>query len=138
MTLIPLTLHRPEWHHKALCRAYPPDWWHPTQGNANGPTARRARNICNTYCPVREKCLNWAIEHGEEGIWGGLNAPQRRELAATAPADTAPKQVCRNGHLLVGTNVYVRPSNGRVQCRQCHREQSARWARENRERQAVS
>ncbi len=77
MTLIPLTLHRPEWHHKALCRGYDPEMWHPTQGKAHGPAARRARAICG-YCPVQPDCLEWAVTHAESGIWGGHTD---RELA---------------------------------------------------------
>ena len=31
-------------------------------------------------CPVRPKCLDWAIEHDEpEGVWGGMTAKERKE-----------------------------------------------------------
>lgn len=37
-----------------------------------------ARTVCAT-CPVRLKCLAWALEAGERfGIWGGLDPYERR------------------------------------------------------------
>ena len=39
-----------------------------------------AKLICST-CPVREKCLAWAIATRQtDGIWGGLTAQERRRL----------------------------------------------------------
>ena len=40
----------------------------------------QARAICGR-CPVRDVCLDYAIDVGEtHGIWGGLNELQRRRL----------------------------------------------------------
>lgn len=40
----------------------------------------QARAIC-ARCPVRSRCLDYALEVGEtHGIWGGLNELQRRRL----------------------------------------------------------
>ena len=41
--------------------------------------AERAANLC-AGCPVTDACLDYAIEHGMEGIWGGTVEPQRRAL----------------------------------------------------------
>jgi hypothetical protein len=39
-----------------------------------------AKRICHS-CPVMDRCLNWAIEHGQDaGVWGGLDEQQRRRL----------------------------------------------------------
>lgn len=39
-----------------------------------------AKSICRD-CDARELCLAWALESGEEnGVWGGLNAKERRTL----------------------------------------------------------
>lgn len=39
-----------------------------------------ARALCGR-CPVREECLRYALESGEQhGIWGGLNELQRSHL----------------------------------------------------------
>jgi hypothetical protein len=31
-------------------------------------------------CPIRVECLQWAIDHEEFGVWGGLTETQRRSL----------------------------------------------------------
>lgn len=38
-----------------------------------------AEAYCN-ICPVRADCLAWALEHHEEGVWGGTTTYQRRQL----------------------------------------------------------
>ena len=39
-----------------------------------------AKLVCAS-CPVREKCLDYAIRNYEMyGIWGGHTAPERRDL----------------------------------------------------------
>lgn len=32
------------------------------------------------WCPARERCLGWALEREEWGIWGGTTEEQRRQL----------------------------------------------------------
>ena len=49
--------------------------WHPQRGS-DGATAKA---ICRV-CPVRLKCLEWAIEHHEFGIWGGTSERERRAI----------------------------------------------------------
>lgn len=29
-------------------------------------------------CPVQQPCLDYAVEHGEFGVWGGMSERQRR------------------------------------------------------------
>jgi hypothetical protein len=31
-------------------------------------------------CPIRKKCLNWALLHGEAGIWGGTTENGRKRI----------------------------------------------------------
>jgi WhiB family redox-sensing transcriptional regulator len=31
-------------------------------------------------CPVRYACLQWALDHHEHGVWGGMTERQRRQL----------------------------------------------------------
>jgi Transcription factor WhiB len=39
-----------------------------------------AKAIC-ALCPVREECLQWAMDTAQDtGIWGGLTEEERREL----------------------------------------------------------
>lgn len=44
-----------------------------------------ARACCNgtdgqPVCPVKARCLAWALEVNERGTWGGLSEKQRRQL----------------------------------------------------------
>lgn len=86
------------WQADAACRApgIDPDWFFPPtlQGVFTGA---RAVEICNT-CPVREACLDHAIEQGERyGIWGGMSerhrineARRRRKAARHAELTSVP------------------------------------------------
>lgn len=43
----------------------------------------RAKDICNT-CPVRQPCLDYAIQIREpHGIWGGMNENERKQILAS-------------------------------------------------------
>lgn len=44
-----------------------------------GRPSNKSKRIC-AGCPVRAACLAWAIENGEEGIWGGLTERERQRL----------------------------------------------------------
>lgn len=59
--------------------AYDRDLWFPEMGDAQG--AQRAKDICNTECPVRDLCRDYAVNFPVvlTGVWGGLS---RRELRA--------------------------------------------------------
>ncbi|GAB3863229.1 WhiB family transcriptional regulator [Nocardioides maradonensis] len=35
---------------------------------------------CCKACPVREQCLQFALENDEEGYWGGMSETARRRL----------------------------------------------------------
>jgi WhiB family redox-sensing transcriptional regulator len=39
------------------------------------------KDMCNTICPIRNQCLEFAIKHNERhGIWGGMSYTERRAL----------------------------------------------------------
>ena len=44
-----------------------------------GRTAAMTKRTC-MGCPVREQCLQFALDNDEEGLWGGLSERERREL----------------------------------------------------------
>ena len=47
---------------------------------ARGDSTAEAKAIC-ARCPVRNECLEYALEHHEKfGIWGGLSERERRRL----------------------------------------------------------
>lgn len=71
---------------RAACRNHPePDAFFPSWDT--GRPSNRARqmalaevgNIC-ALCPERIKCLKWAIENNEEGVWGGTTDEDRRRI----------------------------------------------------------
>lgn len=82
-----LSLNRPMWHDEARCRSdsFDPDDFFLEGKYPNGSVryrdARdRAKSIC-AMCPVRQECLEWALEADvRSGIWGGMTANERRRL----------------------------------------------------------
>ncbi len=52
----------------------------PGPDSKRDPQVERAKAIC-AVCPVRQDCLQRALDGGEDyGIWGGLTATERRAL----------------------------------------------------------
>lgn len=68
-----------EWLEDAACLSHPdPDLWFATRSDP--VAAREAKEVCMT-CPVRAKCLNYALTHDEpHGIWGGVDEDRRERL----------------------------------------------------------
>lgn len=70
-----------DWRHNAACRDVDPELFFPI-GNT-GPALlqiEEAKSVCRR-CPVREPCLHWAIESGQDaGVWGGTSEDERRAL----------------------------------------------------------
>ncbi|EIE97827.1 WhiB family transcriptional regulator [Saccharomonospora glauca] len=70
-----------EWWHSAACRDEDPELFFPISDM--GPGAQqtaRAKAVC-ARCPVRDACLNHALENGlDHGIFGGLTEHERRAL----------------------------------------------------------
>jgi WhiB family transcriptional regulator, redox-sensing transcriptional regulator len=68
----------PAWMTQAACKNHPEVTWFPKRGGGRGAQAKR---IC-AGCPVRYKCLRWALEWGPElqGIWGGRGAEARGKM----------------------------------------------------------
>jgi hypothetical protein len=49
-----------------------------------GPAIDRAKRICDG-CPVRARCLDWALSHGAAfGIWGGRTEAERQAMGAAS------------------------------------------------------
>lgn len=69
------------WQSKGACRNEDPELFFPI-GNT-GPAimqTEEAKQVCRR-CDVREQCLAWALEHGQDyGVWGGLSEDERRAL----------------------------------------------------------
>lgn len=65
------------WMKEAACIDTPTKMFFPGRGrNRTLP----AKQVC-AGCPVRQECLDYAIEHRiHYGVWGGLAEDERREL----------------------------------------------------------
>ncbi len=69
------------WRARAACRGQDPELFFPigTSGPAQIQIAE-AKAVC-ARCPVREACLRFALDTGQEyGIWGGLTEDERQRL----------------------------------------------------------
>lgn len=64
------------WQARGLCGQSDPEAFFPEKGQPS----RDAKRICRA-CPVREECLQYAIDNDEQfGVWGGLSRRERRRL----------------------------------------------------------
>ena len=70
-----------DWRHRAACLTEDPELFFPV-GNT-GPALmqiQEAKKVCKR-CDVREACLQWALDAGQDhGVWGGLSEDERAEL----------------------------------------------------------
>ncbi|MFJ3481557.1 WhiB family transcriptional regulator [Streptomyces microflavus] len=73
------------WRTNAVCRDEDPDLFFPI--GTSGPAlaqAAEAKALCRT-CPVMERCLDWALESGQDyGVWGGTDEEDRRRIQRRA------------------------------------------------------
>lgn len=64
------------WQDLALCAQTDPEEFYPEKGGST----RAAKQVC-LKCPVRQECLDYALDNDERfGIWGGLSERERRRL----------------------------------------------------------
>ena len=70
-----------DWRSRSACLDEDPELFFPI-GNT-GPAIlqiEEAKQVCRR-CEVREQCLAWALEAGQDhGVWGGLSEDERRAL----------------------------------------------------------
>ena len=73
------------WRDDAACLDADPDLFFPI--GTTGPALdqiNEAKQIC-LACPVRKRCLAWALElDAASGVWGGTTEDERRALRRTA------------------------------------------------------
>jgi WhiB family redox-sensing transcriptional regulator len=79
------------WRKEAACRGHSSDLFFPPDPlddeDEDGPRRRETRRmyrqairICNS-CPVRQECLDYALDFPEPyGMWGGLTRPERANI----------------------------------------------------------
>lgn len=76
------------WRDQALCFEVDPELFFPDRTGHYRVTVDEEREtlaiaMCNR-CPVIEPCLAFALEHREEGVWGGTTAKERTEMRKAA------------------------------------------------------
>jgi WhiB family redox-sensing transcriptional regulator len=84
-----------EWMEQALCLDEDPELFFPL-GNTGLALLQieEAKSVCRK-CDVRDVCLQWALEAGQDfGVWGGLSEDERRALKLRAG---------RTGRIALGT-----------------------------------
>ena len=68
-----------DWRNYAACRDVDPELFFPI-GNT-GPALLQideAKQVCGC-CKVAEACLQWALDSGDDGVWGGTTEDERRQ-----------------------------------------------------------
>lgn len=64
------------WRKDAACATIGGDFWFP---EIPGEHSVEALAICRN-CPVKDACLQHAIDHDEDGIWAGTTRIQRLRM----------------------------------------------------------
>lgn len=73
------------WADWAVCGETDPEAYFVEKGGSTRP----AKRVC-AGCPVRQECLDYALEHDEAfGVWGGLSARERRDIARSRRREAA-------------------------------------------------
>lgn len=122
-TIRNLTVPDTAWFEKGACRSTHPDIFWPSSEDTIDP---RALATCEA-CPVRTRCLLWAIRNGETaGTWGGYTPSQRAAIAGEmARRGATDNQTCEH---CGGAYIATRPDR-RFCCRSCQRAASERRSR---------
>ena len=86
-----------DWRPLAACRGLDPDMFFASEDVENRQERRdreaAAKAVC-ARCTVVDDCLSYAIAAGERyGIWGGLNADERRAAKRRTAEETAAERV---------------------------------------------
>jgi hypothetical protein len=62
-----------------VCATTDPEAFFPEKGVGGHRSVRMAKSLCRR-CVYVDKCLQWALDNGENGIWGGTTERERRNL----------------------------------------------------------
>jgi WhiB family redox-sensing transcriptional regulator len=67
------------WRHQSACQTADPDLFFPIGfGDEVRRNIRQAKEVC-AVCPVRQECLDWAVDTRQLfGVWGGLAEDERQ------------------------------------------------------------
>ncbi|MDF2704520.1 WhiB family transcriptional regulator [Nonomuraea muscovyensis] len=75
-----------DWSRRAACQTMDPELFFPITLEGPGrEQVERAKEVCRG-CPVRQPCLDYAIDTRQmNGVWGGTDPSQRRSLTPMVP-----------------------------------------------------
>jgi len=74
-----------DWRTRAACLHDDPELFFPDC--TSDPVIDRAKQICGG-CPVRARCLDWALSHDAVfGIWGGRTEAERHAMGTASAGD---------------------------------------------------
>ena len=74
-----------DWRDRAACLSVDPELFFPV-GNSGAALEQmeKAKIVCGR-CAVRDTCLQYALETGQDsGVWGGLSEDERRAIKRRA------------------------------------------------------
>jgi WhiB family transcriptional regulator, redox-sensing transcriptional regulator len=79
------------WWDLAACRSADPELFFPISITGAGRAeVTRAKALC-ARCPIREQCLDYALDsHQVYGVWGGTSEEERRVIAGRRRRDLEP------------------------------------------------
>ncbi len=88
-----MNIDRPQWMLRAKCVDMDLNLFFPGTGRLGAADTKTAVAICQ-QCPVRQACLDYALERPDmAGVWGGTSHRQRmRILKSATPRGYAPQQ----------------------------------------------
>lgn len=73
-----LTRDADNWRKFSACAEADPELFFPTSSEVE--KTAQAKKVCGR-CPVRQQCLTWALEAGQDtGVWGGMDERERRTI----------------------------------------------------------
>jgi len=86
MTTVQMLTRDYDWRDDATCRTVDPELFFPSgHGSQVTEMEEQAKKVC-AVCPVREECLDAALEAGDyTGVRGGLTAKERRGMIRNGP-----------------------------------------------------
>jgi len=76
--VIPRVMRPEPWTKRALCPEVDPELFFPADGSVI-TLGSPVRVLCRS-CEVRLECLRYALDHCEEGIWGGFTESARIKI----------------------------------------------------------
>lgn len=76
------------WRRDAACRDSAPDLFFPIGATGLALDQIDAAKAVCVRCPVREECLEFALETNQEaGVWGGTSEDERRQIRRRRAAE---------------------------------------------------